>query len=164
MKVFTWNILCDKYATTQVYGYTPTGALAWDYRKERIIQEMRDRDADILCLQEMATDVFRDFFSPELAKDDYKGIQWPRPKAKTMAEKDAQAVDGCAIFYKASKFILLEKHLLDYANIAINRPYIKNHHDNFNRVMPKDNIGIICLFESRHTGARSFGAETHRAG
>ncbi len=49
-------------------------------------------------------------------------------------------VDGCAIFYKASKWILLEKHLIDYANIAINRPDMKNHHDIFNRVMPKDNI------------------------
>ncbi len=163
VKVFTWNILCEKYATTQVYGYTPTGALAWDYRKERVMQEIRERDADFLGLQEMATDVFRDYFSPELAKEEYKGIHWPRPKAKTMAEKDAQAVDGCAIFYKGSKWILLEKHLLDYANIAINRPDMKNHHDIFNRVMPKDNIGIICLFESRYTGARLIVADTHLA-
>ncbi|KAK3685381.1 Endonuclease/exonuclease/phosphatase [Podospora appendiculata] len=163
VKVLTWNILCDKYATTSLYGYTPTGALSWNYRKDRIIQEIRDRDADILCLQEIATDVFRDFFSPELAQDDYKGIQWPRPKAKTMSEKDAMAVDGCAVFYKASKWILLDKQLLDYANIAINRPDMKNQHDIFNRVMPKDNIGIICLFESRTSGARMIVANTHLA-
>ncbi|KAK0636379.1 glucose-repressible alcohol dehydrogenase transcriptional effector [Bombardia bombarda] len=163
VKVFTWNILCDKYATTNVYGYTPTAALSWDYRKNMIISEIRERDADILCLQEIATDVFRDFFSPELAQNDYKGIQWPRPKAKTMSEKDAMAVDGCAVFYKASKWILLDKQLLDYANIAINRPDMKNQHDIFNRVMPKDNIGIICLFESRQTGARMIVANTHLA-
>jgi len=163
VKVFSWNILCEKYATTTVYGYTPTGALAWDYRKGRILQEIRDRDADILCLQEIATDVFRDFFSPELAQNDYKGIHWPRPKAKTMSEKDALSVDGCAVFYKASKWILLDKQLIDYANIAINRPDMKNQHDIFNRVMPKDNIGIICLFESRRTGARMIVANTHLA-
>ncbi|KAK0727469.1 Endonuclease/exonuclease/phosphatase [Lasiosphaeria miniovina] len=163
VKLLTWNILCDKYATTTLYGYTPTGALSWEYRKDRIIQEIRERDADILCLQEIATDVFRDFFSPELAQDDYKGIQWPRPKAKTMSEKDAQAVDGCAVFYKASKWILLDKQLLDYANIAINRPDMKNQHDIFNRVMPKDNIGVICFFESRQTGARIIVANTHLA-
>jgi len=116
-----------------------------------------------LCLQEIATDVFRDFFSPELAQNDYKGIHWPRPKAKTMSEKDAMCVDGCAVFYKNSKWILIEKHLIDYANIAINRPDMKNQHDIFNRVMPKDNIGIICFFESRLTGARMIVANTHLA-
>jgi len=163
VKVLTWNILCDKFATSTVYGYTPPTALSWDYRKQTIIQELHERDADILCLQEIATDVFRDFFSPELAQDGYKGVHWPRPKAKTMAEKDAQAVDGCAVFYKASKWILLDKQLLDYANIAINRPDMKNQHDIFNRVMPKDNIGLICFFESRQTGARMIVANTHLA-
>jgi CCR4-NOT transcription complex subunit 6 len=163
VKVLTWNILCDKFATTQYYGYTPPTALSWDYRKQRIIQELHERDADILCLQEIATDVFRDFFSPELAQDGYKGVHWPRPKAKTMNEKDAAGVDGCAIFYKASKWILLDKQLLDYANIAINRPDMKNQHDIFNRVMPKDNIGLVCFFESRQTGARMIVANTHLA-
>ncbi|KAL2134573.1 hypothetical protein VTI74DRAFT_11467 [Chaetomium olivicolor] len=163
ISVLTWNILCDKFATTTIYGYTPPAALSWDYRKDKILHELRYRNADILCLQEIATDVFRDFFSPELAQDGYKGVHWPRPKAKTMSEKDAAAVDGCAIFYKASKWILLDKHLLDYANIAINRPDMKNQHDIFNRVMPKDNIGVVCFFESRKTGARVIVANTHLA-
>jgi CCR4-NOT transcription complex subunit 6 len=163
VKILTWNILCDKFATSTLYGYTPTGALSWDYRKQRIIQEMRDRDADIMCLQEIATDVFREFFSPELAQEGYKGVHWPRPKAKTMSERDAASVDGCAVFYKSSKWILLDKQLLDYANIAINRPDMKNQHDIFNRVMPKDNIGLICFFESRQTGARMIVANTHLA-
>lgn len=163
VKTLTWNILCEKFATASLYGYTPTKALSWDYRKLKILQEIRESNADILCLQEIATDVFREFFSPELAQDDYKGVHWPRPKAKTMAEKDAQGVDGCAVFYKASKWILLDKQLIDYANIAINRPDMKNHHDIFNRVMPKDNIGLICFFESRQTGARMIVANTHLA-
>jgi CCR4-NOT transcription complex subunit 6 len=163
VKVLTWNILCEKFASASLYGYTPSSALAWEYRKERIIQEIRDRDADILCLQEIATGVFRDFFSPELVRGDYKGVHWPRPKAKTMPEKEAMGVDGCAIFYKASKWILLDKQLIDYASIAINREDMKNHHDIFNRVMPKDNIGIICFFESRTTGARMIVANTHLA-
>lgn len=163
IKVFSWNILCDKYATSQTYGYTPSSALSWDYRKQEILEEIRLRDADILCLQEMATDVYREFFTPELALNDYKSIHWPRPKAKTMAEKDALGVDGCAVFWKASKLILLDKQLVDYATIAINRPDMKTQHDIFNRVMPKDNIGIICLFESRATGARMIVACTHLA-
>jgi CCR4-NOT transcription complex subunit 6 len=163
VKVFTWNILCDKYATTQVYGYTPAQALNWEYRKQIIMEEIVERDADILCLQEMASDVYGSFFTPALSGHDYRGIHWPRPKAKTMSEKDAAGVDGCAVFWKQSKFILLDKQLIDYANLAINRPDMKSQHDIFNRVMPKDNIGIICLFESRATGARMIVACTHLA-
>lgn len=29
-----YNVLCDKYATRQMYGYCPSWALNWDYRKK----------------------------------------------------------------------------------------------------------------------------------
>ena len=161
IKVFSWNILCDKYATAQTYGYTPSGALNWEYRKDLIFEELRVRDADFLTLQEVSTDAFKEDFSPVLAQMDYKGVQWPKSRAKTMSEKDAQTVDGCAVFYKQSKFILLDKQLLEFATIAINRPDMKNQHDVFNRVMPKDNIAVICFFESRVTGARIILINVH---
>ncbi|KAH6603222.1 hypothetical protein Trco_007997 [Trichoderma cornu-damae] len=161
IKVFSWNILCDKYATTQTYGYTPTGALNWEYRKNCILEELRIRDADFLALQEVSTDAFKEDLSPQLAQMDYKGVHWPKSRAKTMSEKDAQTVDGCAVFYKQSKFMLLDKQLIEFATIAINRPDMKNQHDVFNRVMPKDNIAVICFFESRLTGARIILVNAH---
>lgn len=163
VKVMSWNILCERYATTQIYGYTPTEALSWPYRKNLILEEIRKRDADIVCLQEVSVNAMEEVFSPELAPAGYKGVQFSRSKARTMAEKDANAVDGCAVFYKASKYILLDKQVVDFATIAINRPDMKNQHDIFNRVMPKDNIGMICFFESRETGARMIVANAHLA-
>lgn len=159
--MFSWNILCDKYATPQTYGYTPTAALNWEYRKDAILEELRLRDADFLALQEVSTDAFKEDLSPELAHADYKGVHWPKSRAKTMSEKDAQGVDGCAVFYKGSKFILLDKQLVEFATIAINRPDMKNQHDVFNRVMPKDNIAVVCFFESRQTGARIILVNVH---
>jgi CCR4-NOT transcription complex subunit 6 len=47
----TYNILNDKYATQQAYGYTPSWALTWDYRKELILQEILSYNADLICLQ-----------------------------------------------------------------------------------------------------------------
>lgn len=161
IKVFSWNILCDKYATAQTYGYTPTSALKWEYRFNCIMKELQLRDADFLALQEVSTEAFRDNLSPELAKLDYRGVHWPKSRAKTMAEKDAIGVDGCAIFYKQSKYILLDKQVIEFASIAINRPDMKNQHDVFNRVMPKDNIAVICFFESRLTGARMILVNVH---
>lgn len=161
IKVFSWNILCDKYATSQQYGYTPTKALDWEYRKECILGELAHRDADFLALQEVSTDAFKESLSAPLARLDYKGVHWPKTRYRTMPEKEAQSVDGCAVFYKQSKFILLDRQVIEFASIAINRPDMKNQHDVFNRVMPKDNIAVVCFFESRLTGARVILVNAH---
>jgi len=161
VKVFSWNVLCEKYATASTYGYTPSGALNWEYRRDCIMEEIEARDADFLCLQEVSTEAFRDDFMPLLASKDYKGIHYPKSRARTMSEKDALTVDGCALLYKGSKYILLDKQLIEIATIAINRPDMKGKSDVFNRIMPKDNIGTICLFESRATGARMILVNFH---
>lgn len=163
LKVFSWNVLCDKYATPQTYGYTPTQALNWEYRKDCIMEELRDKRADILCLQEISTEAFKEEFSPLLAQMDYRGAHWPKTRAKTMSEKDAIGVDGCATFYNSTKYILLDKQVVEFAAIAINRPDMKNQHDVFNRVMPKDNIAVVCFLESRMTGARFIVVNGHLA-
>lgn len=163
VKVLTWNILHEKYSTVGMYGYTPSGALSWEYRKDSIIQEIRVRDADILCLQEVSSDAMREVLSPQLAVDGYKGVQFSRSKAKTMPSHEANAVDGCAIFYKAKKYVLLDKQVVDFSTLAINRPDMKGQKDIFNRVMTKDNVGMVCFFESRQTGARMIVANAHLA-
>ncbi|KAF2814195.1 uncharacterized protein BDZ99DRAFT_233000 [Mytilinidion resinicola] len=157
----SYNILCDKYATQAQYGYTPSGALSWDHRKEVILAELRERNADIVCLQEIDLGSYNDYFRPSLAHNDYKGVFWPKSRARTMAEKEAKLVDGCATFYKNSKYILLDKHLVDFANTAINRPDMKGEHDVFNRVMPRDDIAVIIFLENRATGARLMVSNAH---
>lgn len=69
-----YNVLCDKYATRQMYGYCPSWALDWEYRKKGILDEIRHYAADIISLQEVETDQFYNFFLPELKQDGYDGI------------------------------------------------------------------------------------------
>lgn len=49
--VMCYNVLCDKYATRQLYGYCPSWALSWEYRKKGIMEEITSCDADIINLQ-----------------------------------------------------------------------------------------------------------------
>ena len=49
--VMSYNVLCDKYATRQMYGYCPTWALGWEYRKNILLKEIIDSSADIIALQ-----------------------------------------------------------------------------------------------------------------
>ena len=49
--IMNYNILCDKYATRHAYGYCPSWALKWDYRRKQILEELRSYSADIIALQ-----------------------------------------------------------------------------------------------------------------
>jgi CCR4-NOT transcription complex subunit 6 len=98
-----YNILCDKYATASQYGYAASWALEWAYRKDLIKQQLLESKADIICLQEVDLDGFQEYFMPELAVAEYKGVYQPKSRAKTMTESERKKVDGCATFFKSSK-------------------------------------------------------------
>ncbi|KAF2427735.1 hypothetical protein EJ08DRAFT_348728 [Tothia fuscella] len=159
--VVTFNILCDKSATQAAFGYTPSNALNWDTRKKMILAELAERDGDVVCLQEIDQENFHNYFREALAHYGYKGIFFPRGRSKTMSEFQQRTVDGCAIFYKNSRYVVLDKQLIDFKNIAINRPDMKADHDVFNRVMIRDNIGVAIFLEDRKTGTRLIVATTH---
>ena len=101
--VLSYNILCDVVANPGHFGYVPQPALSWDHRKEVILDELRARKADIICLQECNAEAYNEDLRPALAHLDYKGMFWPRSRSRTMNEKEARLVDGCATFYKNSR-------------------------------------------------------------
>uniref|UniRef100_A0A6M2DIW1 poly(A)-specific ribonuclease n=1 Tax=Xenopsylla cheopis TaxID=163159 RepID=A0A6M2DIW1_XENCH len=147
MTVMCYNVLCDKYATRQMYGYCPSWALAWEYRKKGILDEIRHYAADIISLQEVETDQFYNFFLPELKVEGYDGIFSPKSRAKTMSENDRKYVDGCAIFYRSSKFSLVKEHLVEFNQLAMANA--EGSDNMLNRVMPKDNIGLAALLKTK---------------
>ncbi|XP_069163069.1 uncharacterized protein [Procambarus clarkii] len=145
--VMCYNVLCDKYATRQMYGYCPSWALEWEYRKKGIMDEIKHYLADIITLQEVETDQFFNFFLPELKNDGYDGIFSPKSRAKHMSENERKYVDGCAIFWRTSKFTLVKERLIEFNQLAM-----ANHdgsEDMLNRVMTKDNIGLAALLETK---------------
>ncbi|XP_055954662.1 CCR4-NOT transcription complex subunit 6-like isoform X3 [Patella vulgata] len=145
--VMCYNVLCDKYCTRQQYGYCPSWALNWEYRKKGIIEEIRIYSADIISLQEVETEQFHNFFLPELKRDGYDGIFEPKSRAKTMTEQEKKHVDGCAIFYKTNKFTLIKEQLIEFNQIAMANA--EGSADMLNRVMTKDNIGLTALLETK---------------
>ncbi|WFD22438.1 poly(A)-specific ribonuclease [Malassezia equina] len=159
--VLSYNILCKKYATAQMYGYTPSWALDWDYRKEFILQEIISYGADICCLQEVETGEFDQYFEPKLKQNAYEGIFWPKSRAKTMREDERVRVDGCATFINSQVYQIVDKRLIEFNQIALQRPDFKKTEDIFNRVMTKDNIASIAMLEHRKTGAKLIVANAH---
>ncbi|CAG8585120.1 1200_t:CDS:2 [Acaulospora morrowiae] len=157
-----YNILCEKYATTQLYGYTPSWALSWDYRKDRIMKEVLSYNADILCLQEVNTSQYEDYFKEAYAKlGDYESVYWPKSRAKTMSDLERKSVDGCATFFKATKYQLIDKQLIEFNQVALQRSDIKKTEDMFNRVITKDNIAVVTLLENKENFSRIIVVNCH---
>lgn len=119
------------------------------------------RDADILTLQEVDIENYHEFFAKNLSIQGYKGVFHAKGRARTMSEKEAKVVDGCATFYRHSKYLLLQKHIINYSQEAISRPDMKGEHDVYNRVMPRDHIALVLFLENRLTGSRLIVVNTH---
>lgn len=101
--VLCYNILCEKYATERMYGYTPSWALSWEYRKELILTEVMNYEADFLCLQEVSVKQYQEYFLKHLAERNYSAVHFPKSRIKQRKESEKPLVDGCATFYKANK-------------------------------------------------------------
>ncbi|KAJ3361548.1 Glucose-repressible alcohol dehydrogenase transcriptional effector [Kappamyces sp. JEL0680] len=111
--IMSYNTLCEKYVSPQLYGYTPSWALAWDYRKDLLLQEILNYSADIICLQVRAVPLtdqevdqkqYEEFFKEQLSQlSDYDGVFFPKSRSRTMGEIERRQVDGCATLYKTSK-------------------------------------------------------------
>lgn len=107
MTILCYNILCDRYANSQSFGYVPSWFLNWEYRKQLIIHEILSYDADIVCLQEIESGQFEQYFKPQLRmRGSYDGVFSPKSRARTMNDWDRSYVDGCATFFKADRYLV----------------------------------------------------------
>ncbi|XP_014028065.1 CCR4-NOT transcription complex subunit 6-like isoform X1 [Salmo salar] len=143
--VMCYNVLCDKYATRQLYGYCPSWALNWEYRKKGIMEEITHCDADIISLQEVETEQYHALFLETLKERGYDGYFCPKSRAKLVSEQERKHVDGCAVFFKTEKFTLVQKHTVEFNQVAMANS--EGSEVMLNRVMTKDNIGVAVLLE-----------------
>ncbi|PVG01000.1 hypothetical protein CPB86DRAFT_699993 [Serendipita vermifera] len=161
LSVMSYNILNEKYATSQMYGYTPTWALAWAHRKDKIMAEILELKSDIVCLQEVDQEQYESFFQPTLNDQGYDGCYSAKSRAKTMTDAKRREVDGCAIFFKSDRFKLVEHSAIEFMSVALQRSDLAKTEDMFNRVTTKDHIALACLLEEINTGIRLIVANAH---
>lgn len=60
-----------------------------------------------------------------------------------------------------ARYQLVEKHLIEFNQVAMQRPDFKKTDDMFNRVLIRDHIATICSFENRESGTRFIVANAH---
>lgn len=159
--IMSYNILCQHYATSSMYKYTPAWALDWDYRKNVLQEEISNLKTDIICMQEVETRAYHEFWLPFMLKRGYKGIFLSKTRSKTMNDIDSKKVDGCATFYKSNKFVLLQKQNFEYNSVCMGSEKYKKTRDLFNRFMNKDNIALISFMQQQNNGEKIVIINTH---
>ncbi|KAH9281397.1 CCR4-NOT transcription complex subunit 6-like [Echinococcus granulosus] len=151
LTVMCYNVLSANYATHSQYPYCPSWAIDWEYRRRGILEELRQYEPNIICLQEIDTDQFETVFVPELAKNNYEGVFLPKSRSRTMEPALARKVDGCAIFWLSEKFTKVAEF---HHEFMISCSSVADHPSPLliNRVMTRDNVAIGVVLEIKNSG------------
>lgn len=114
-RVVTYNVLAEIYATQQQYPYCDFWALSWDYRFQNILREIVDAAPEVICLQEVQADHYENHLYAALSEAGFEGVY----KQKTRQSMGlAGKVDGCALFWRRSKFHLVESYSIEFNELA----------------------------------------------
>jgi len=156
-KVISYNMLAPIYATKQIFRYCEMFQLDWNYRRNNLIREIIDYDADIICLQEIQSNHFEDFFQPSLAERGYDGIFKAKTREGFLADPKVareKQIDGCAIFYKKDRFALLEQYHVEFNEAAkhmfeTQRQQGRNipHYNQMMKRLLRGNIALVLVLE-----------------
>eukprot|EP00889_Picochlorum_renovo_P001125 jgi/Picre1/28155/NNA_003561.t1 len=122
--VLSYNLLADLYASAEQFGYCPSWALHWPYRRANLLRELLAYNADIMCLQEV---------SPRISLN-----------------SSPPTIDGCATFFKKNKFALVKKYEVEFNKAALSLadslpPEQKS--TALSRLL-KDNVALIAVLEA----------------
>jgi CCR4-NOT transcription complex subunit 6 len=151
-KVMNWNVLADLYATEAVYPYCEKWALSWSWRKHLILKELKSMAADIITLQEVQKDAYDDWFRPQLADCGYEGV-FQQKKREAIFHRGKYTAEGCATFYKTTRFNRVDKHIVDYDKLSaneLNNLVDRQAAEKGLQRLSKGNIALAVMLEDLH--------------
>ncbi|KFK39180.1 hypothetical protein AALP_AA3G210600 [Arabis alpina] len=123
----SYNILGDKNSSyhRDLYSNVSFPYLKWGYRKRLICEELIRLKPDIICLQEV--DKYFDLFSM-MEKAGYAG---------SYMRRTGDNIDGCAMFWKADRFRVLERENIEFSQFGM-----------------RDNVAQLSVLELRKSKSR----------
>ncbi|XP_075511372.1 carbon catabolite repressor protein 4 homolog 1-like isoform X1 [Primulina tabacum] len=149
--VLSYNILSDVYATSELYSYCPSWALSWTYRRQNLFREIIGYHADIVCLQEVQSDHFEEFFAPELDKHGYHAL-FKRKTTEQVFSRNINTLDGCATFFRRDRFSHVKKYEVEFNKAAqsLTDALVPSaQKKNALSRLVKDNVALILVLEAK---------------
>ncbi|XP_023642702.1 carbon catabolite repressor protein 4 homolog 3 isoform X1 [Capsella rubella] len=125
--VVSYNILGVRNASHHIdlYSNVSFPYLKWGYRKRLICEELIRLNPDIICMQEV--DKYFDLFSM-MEKAGYAG---------SYKRRTGDNIDGCAVFWKADRFRVLERENIEFSQFGMG-----------------DNVAQLAVLELRKSNSR----------
>ncbi|WZY95131.1 hypothetical protein YC2023_067460 [Brassica napus] len=125
--VVSYNILGDRNSSyhKDLYSNVSFPYLKWGYRKRLICEELIRLRPDIICMQEV--DKYFDLFSM-MEKAGYAG---------SYKRRTGDNIDGCAMFWKADRFRVLERENIEFSQFGM-----------------RDNVAQLSVLELRKSKSR----------
>ena len=152
-KIMSYNLLSDenlKKNGTHLLSDDP--CLEPMYRYRRILAEIEQANADIICLQEVSLKTAYPFFAKELIAMGYHVITLKKQEGIEMTATEKQEAEKQKLShpryweiltaFKKGKFELLEKEEVDF--FRVNLDYLNHNPEDFKR----SNKGMLLLLQS----------------
>lgn len=163
-RVLSYNILAEVYATRHVYPYCDPWSLYWPYRRSIILAEIAEAQGDLVCLQEVQADYYEHDILPRLTELGYDGI-FKQKTRESMGQHGK--VDGCAVFWRRNKFIMLQNYAIEFnecaRHTAAQLGVDETEQSRIINRLSRDNVAQVVVFEvlprvsrsSRHSAPNS---------
>ncbi|XP_041800299.1 nocturnin-like [Chelmon rostratus] len=144
IRIMQWNILAQALGEGKDgFIRCPLDALNWQERKYLILEEILTYRPDILCLQEV--DHYYDTFRPIMASLGYHSSFLAKPWSPCLDVEQNNGPDGCALFYRRSRFSLQAT-----AHLRLSA-----------KMLPTNQVAIVQTLTCQVTGQELCVAVTH---
>lgn len=140
--VMSYNILAYNFTKASWFSYCDVDFLQPKYRCPRILNEIRDIKADIICLQECDHDLFHEFYRPNLESLGYESI---------INLANPNRIVTIVIAYNKSRLTLVKKDHVD----------LNEELGKLDESFVKHKEALVVLFKHKNTGKQFVVANTH---
>ena len=159
IRVVSYNILNDAFATTNwakrvLYPFASDEVRSLGFRQGAILNELRNYQGDLLCLQEVGESLYKKYLGPMLTESNY---------GHYYAAKSGMVKDGCAIAFSTSRFECLSslKLPLTLTTLRANHPELSDEiHEQFPH-LEYDLSKVVSV--GAYVVLKDFGGEYSRA-
>jgi len=161
-RIMTYNILAEVFCNPHIYSYCPTKHLNPDYRRTKVLEQIRKYDADIVCLQEVDR-IQYDKIKAEMHSRGFESFFEQKTRTHRMRPDEVPSVDGCATFWRSEKFKLVESSVHSFQALSQRKfNSIQGDKTGFFQLNSKEHIAVATVLETKTPNPKRFAvSNTH---
>jgi mRNA deadenylase 3'-5' endonuclease subunit Ccr4 len=134
--VVSYNVLAQRKVNKPRFPYCSAHALRWNHRRESLLKEVRDLDADIYCFQDV--DKYKSWWLPQLNALGYDSLFSVKGSDASIEDEE-----GIAIFFRRDRFQLFRSEQVSVDDL----PPGGEDDSNFGRVTTSNTVALVAALQ-----------------